>query len=140
MTLEKEEESRLTRFLLENNDVFAWTSDDIPSIDPNFMCHCLFDSIRIQVDRLEEAEAGRGETKGHQGKDEQVARDRVDQGDQLVDKALGFTLLSFMDAYFEYNQIRIHPQDEAKTAFITDSRAFCYKVMPFRLKNVGATY
>ncbi|RDX83981.1 Retrovirus-related Pol polyprotein from transposon 17.6, partial [Mucuna pruriens] len=34
----------------------------------------------------------------------------------------------------------MHPHDEAKTAFITDSRAFCYKVMSFGLKNVGATY
>ncbi|RDX61416.1 Retrovirus-related Pol polyprotein from transposon 17.6, partial [Mucuna pruriens] len=33
----------------------------------------------------------------------------------------------------------MHPQDEAKTAFITDSRTFCYKVMSFRLKSVRAT-
>ncbi|RDY00427.1 hypothetical protein CR513_16390, partial [Mucuna pruriens] len=34
----------------------------------------------------------------------------------------------------------MHPQDEAKTAFIIDVRAYCYKVMPFGLKNAGATY
>ncbi|RDX96180.1 Retrovirus-related Pol polyprotein from transposon opus, partial [Mucuna pruriens] len=33
----------------------------------------------------------------------------------------------------------MHPQDEEKTAFITDDGAF-YKVMPFGLKNAGATY
>lgn len=27
-----------------------------------------------------------------------------------------------------------------KTIFITDEGVFCYKVMPFGLKNVGATY
>ncbi|RDX82658.1 Retrovirus-related Pol polyprotein from transposon 17.6, partial [Mucuna pruriens] len=34
----------------------------------------------------------------------------------------------------------MHPQDEEKTAFITEAGAFCYKVMPFGLKNAGATY
>ncbi|RDX78391.1 Retrovirus-related Pol polyprotein from transposon 17.6, partial [Mucuna pruriens] len=34
----------------------------------------------------------------------------------------------------------MHPQDEAKTAFITDLGTYCYKGMPFRLKNAGATY
>ncbi|RDX58067.1 hypothetical protein CR513_62640, partial [Mucuna pruriens] len=59
---------------------------------------------------------------------------------QLVDGASRRYLLCFMDAYSEYNQIKIHLEDEAKTSFITDARAFCYKVMPFNLKNVGATY
>ncbi|RDX70520.1 hypothetical protein CR513_50228, partial [Mucuna pruriens] len=60
--------------------------------------------------------------------------------DRLVDGVSSFALLSFMDAYSGYNQIRMHPHDEAKTAFITDDSAFCYKVMPFGLKNAGATY
>ncbi len=32
------------------------------------------------------------------------------------------------------------PKDMAKASFITPWSTFCYKVMPFRLKNVGATY
>nr|KYP59175.1 Retrovirus-related Pol polyprotein from transposon 17.6 [Cajanus cajan] len=43
-------------------------------------------------------------------------------------------------AYSGYNQIRIHPADEEKTTFITESANFCYKVMSFGLKNAGATY
>jgi hypothetical protein len=31
-------------------------------------------------------------------------------------------------------------EDEEKTAFITPYRVFCYQVMPFGLKNAGATY
>ncbi|RDX99555.1 Retrovirus-related Pol polyprotein from transposon 17.6, partial [Mucuna pruriens] len=34
----------------------------------------------------------------------------------------------------------MHPQDETKTAFITDAGAYCYKVMSLGLKNVRATY
>ena len=30
--------------------------------------------------------------------------------------------------------------DQEKTSFVTSQGLFCYKVMPFRLKNVGATY
>ncbi|RDX77340.1 hypothetical protein CR513_42558, partial [Mucuna pruriens] len=60
--------------------------------------------------------------------------------DRLVDGVSGQALLSFMDAYSGYNQIRMHPDDEEKTAFIIEAGAFCYKVMPFGLKNAGATY
>ena len=32
------------------------------------------------------------------------------------------------------------PNNEEKIAFITNQGLYCYKVMPFGLKNVGATY
>nr|KYP61330.1 Transposon Ty3-I Gag-Pol polyprotein [Cajanus cajan] len=60
--------------------------------------------------------------------------------DRLVDGASGHNVLTFLDAYSGYNQIRMHPRDEEKTAFITDSANYCYRVMPFGLKNAGATY
>ena len=34
----------------------------------------------------------------------------------------------------------MNPADREKTAFITDRANFCYEVMPFGLKNAGATY
>ncbi|KAI5322908.1 hypothetical protein L3X38_031980 [Prunus dulcis] len=60
--------------------------------------------------------------------------------DQLVDSTSGNQLLSFMDAYSGYNQIMMHEDDKAKTSFIIERGTYCYKVMPFGLKNAGATY
>ena len=60
--------------------------------------------------------------------------------DRLIDEASGFQVLSFLDAYSRYNQIRMHALDEEKTTFITEDANFCYRVMPFSLKNTGATY
>ncbi|RYQ82848.1 hypothetical protein Ahy_B10g101409 [Arachis hypogaea] len=60
--------------------------------------------------------------------------------DGLVDSASGHRYLSFMDAYSGYNQIPMHRPDEEKTAFITPDGTYCYTVMPFGLKNAGATY
>ncbi|KAG9458371.1 hypothetical protein H6P81_002879 [Aristolochia fimbriata] len=53
---------------------------------------------------------------------------------------MGHEALSFMDGSSGYNQIRMDPKDEELTAFHTPKGIFCYKVMPFGLKNVGATY
>ncbi|XP_057757888.1 uncharacterized protein LOC130976943 [Arachis stenosperma] len=60
--------------------------------------------------------------------------------DNLVDNSCGFGSLSFMDVYSGYNQILMHPSDQEKTAFIIEYGNHCYNVMPFGLKNAGATY
>ncbi|XP_016192778.1 uncharacterized protein LOC107633688 [Arachis ipaensis] len=60
--------------------------------------------------------------------------------DTLVDNSCGYDTLSFMDAYAGYNQILMHPSDQEKIAFITEYGNYCYNVMPFGLKNAGATY
>ena len=60
--------------------------------------------------------------------------------DQMDDATAGQELLIFMDAYPGYNQIKIHPSDEVKTTFTVDRVVYCYKVMPFGLKNAGATF
>ena len=45
-----------------------------------------------------------------------------------------------MDAFSGYNQIKMDEADQEKTYFITSQGLFCYEVMPFGLKNAGATY
>ena len=60
--------------------------------------------------------------------------------DILVDNTANHALLSFMDGYAGYNQIPMAEEDMEKTTFITQWGTYCYTVMPFGLKNAGATY
>jgi len=60
--------------------------------------------------------------------------------DKLVDSTVGHELLSFMDAFSGYHQIPLAAEDQEKTLFVVDSGLYCYTMMPFGLKNAGATY
>ena len=60
--------------------------------------------------------------------------------DILLNSTAQHQLLSFMDAFSGYNQIRMDEADQEKTSFVTSQGFFCYKVMSFGLKNAGATY
>ena len=60
--------------------------------------------------------------------------------DQLVNLVSGHARLSFLDAFQGYNQIPMNAADQDKTAFITPRGTYCYNMMPFGLKNAGATY
>ena len=60
--------------------------------------------------------------------------------DLIVDTTASHKLLSFMDAFSGYNQISMDPDDQEKTSFVTAQGTYCYRVMPFGLKNAGATY
>lgn len=58
----------------------------------------------------------------------------------LVDATSGYGMFSFMDDYSGYNQIKMYEHDANKTVFRTPIGNFHYTVMPFGLKNAGATY
>ena len=58
----------------------------------------------------------------------------------LVDNTAKHSLFSFMDGFSGNNQIKMAPKDMEKTTFLTMWGTFCYKVMPFGLKNAGPTY
>ncbi|XP_004304842.1 PREDICTED: uncharacterized protein LOC101292438 [Fragaria vesca subsp. vesca] len=62
--------------------------------------------------------------------------------DLLIDAAAGHEVLSFMDGTAGYHQIPVAEEDRHKTAFRCPGFAggFEYVVMPFGLKNAGATY
>ena len=58
----------------------------------------------------------------------------------LVDSTVGHSMLSFMNGFSRYNQILMAPEDMEKTSFITEWGTYCYRIMPFGLKNARATY
>ncbi|XP_072083590.1 uncharacterized protein [Arachis hypogaea] len=123
--LKEAERTQLVELLRQNVDLFAWTPADRPGIDPNVICHKLVINLLI------------AQKKRHLGTDKRTAS--LEETQKLL--SAGFIKeLSFMDAYSGYNQILMHEGDQDKTAFITDNGNFCYKVMPFGLKNAGATY
>ena len=60
--------------------------------------------------------------------------------DVLVDNTTSSALMSFMDGFSGYNQIKMAPRDVTKTTFTMEWGIYCYIVMPFGIKNVSATY
>uniref|UniRef100_A0A2N9HHU7 Reverse transcriptase domain-containing protein n=1 Tax=Fagus sylvatica TaxID=28930 RepID=A0A2N9HHU7_FAGSY len=173
----------LVQFLKNNKDVFAWSHENMPGINPSVISHKLNvdpslrpvkqkrrvfvpernNAIMEEVDKLLAANfirevfypdwlANVVMVKKNTGK-WRMCVDFTDLNracpkdsfplpriDQLVDSTAGHKLLTFMDAFSGYNQIVMDESDQEKTSFITSRGLFCYKVMPFRLKNAGATY
>ena len=60
--------------------------------------------------------------------------------DQLVDATVGHPWMSFLDTFQGYHQIPLAVDDQEKIVFVTLTRNYHYKVMPFGLKNAWATY
>jgi hypothetical protein len=173
----------LIQFLKNNKDVFAWSHEDMPGIDPSIISHKLNvnpslrpvkqkrrvfalernNAIMEEVDKLLTANfikevfyldwlANVVMVKKNTGK-WRMCVDFTDPNkacpkdsfplpriDQLIDSTAGHKILTFMDAFSGYNQIVMDESDQEKTSFITSRGLFCYKVMPFGLKNAGATY
>ena len=170
-------------FLRKSIDVFAWSHEDMPGIDPDVITHCLNvypsskpvqqkksvfapernNAIKEEVQKLIAAKfirevyypdwlANVVMVKKVNSK-WRICVDFTDLNkvcpkdsyplpriDQLVDSTAGHKLLSFMDAFSGYNQIRMNDADQEKTSFVTSQGLFCYKVMSFSLKNAWATY
>ena len=182
-SMEEKMKQDLIQFLRKSIDVFAWSHEDMPGIDPSVVTHRLnvYPSSKpvCQKKRVfapERDNAIKEEVRKlatvafiqkvyypdwlanvvmvKKANDKwRMCVDFIDLNnacpkdsyllpciDQLVDSMAHHQLLSFMDAFLGYNQINLDEADQEKTSFITSQGLFCYKVMPFGLKNVGATY
>ena len=170
-------------FLKENQNVFAWSLEDMPRIDPSVIVHRLNVSpsfpliqqkkqvftqeqdkaIAEEVCKLQDAEfirevyypnwlANIVMVKKANGK-WRMCVDFMDLNkvcpkdsyprpwvDVLVDSIVRHQLLSFMDAFYGYNQIKMDETDQVKTLFFISQGLFYYKVMSLGLKNAGVTY
>jgi hypothetical protein len=59
---------------------------------------------------------------------------------QIVDSTSGCDLLSFIDAYSGFHQIKMAKADRKHTAFVTVDGLYCYVVMPYGLLNALPTF
>ncbi|RVW70505.1 Transposon Ty3-I Gag-Pol polyprotein [Vitis vinifera] len=148
----QEETQSIQNILRSNHDIFAWTHSDMKGIHPSIASHKLnvFPAARPVRQKIRRFHPDR----------QRVIQDEINKLleagfirevsypdcfplpriDQIVDSTSGQGMLSFLDAFSGYHQIPMSPDDEEKTAFITPHGLYCYKVMPFGLKNAGATY
>ncbi|XP_072151360.1 uncharacterized protein [Setaria viridis] len=60
--------------------------------------------------------------------------------DKVVDDAANSEMLSLLDLFSRYHQIRIKKEDEGKTSSVTPFGMFCFVRMPEGLKNAGQTF
>ena len=51
--------------------------------------------------------------------------------DQILEKVVGLDIISTMDGFSSYNQIKVLPEDQEKTSFTTPWGTFMYANMPF---------
>lgn len=60
--------------------------------------------------------------------------------DHILQRVVGSYIISWLDGFSGFNQILVHPDDQAKTAYSTPWGTFKYVKIPFGLKNAGATF
>ncbi|KAJ9547608.1 hypothetical protein OSB04_020151 [Centaurea solstitialis] len=145
-------------------DCFAWSHEDMAGIDPDIISHKLnvdptFKPIKQKRRKFAPSATRKNQRSktsrlvGKRGRRTKEEREMANLNkacpkdpfplphiDATVDATAEHELLTFMDAYSGYNQILMHTDDQEKTTFMTDKGMYCYKVMPFGLKNAGSTY
>jgi hypothetical protein len=70
----------------------------------------------------------------------QERRFPLERVDKIVDDAANNEMLSLLDMFSGYHQIRVRKENEEKTSFITPFGTFCFVRMPEGLKNAGCTF
>jgi hypothetical protein len=60
--------------------------------------------------------------------------------DHILQKVVGYSIISLLDGFYGYNQVLVHLDDQKKTTFTTPWGTFMYVKIPFGLMNAGATF
>jgi hypothetical protein len=60
--------------------------------------------------------------------------------EMILQQVAGSQMMSLLDSFYGYNQIRVKRIDKYKTTFITHWGTFAYEHVTFRLSNAGATF
>ncbi|XP_070007751.1 uncharacterized protein [Nicotiana sylvestris] len=150
--LEQQIREEIVKALFEYKDIFAWSYDEMPGLSTDLVVHKLptdptFLPVKQKLRKFKtdmSVMIKEEITKQLDAKVIRVTRYSTWLANVVpVPKKDGKTrheIGSFMDCYAGYHQIFMDEEDAKKTAFITPWRTYCYRVMPFGLKNTGATY
>jgi hypothetical protein len=60
--------------------------------------------------------------------------------EMILQQVAGSQMMSLLDGFSGYNQIKVKRTDKYKTTFTTCWGTFAYERMPFGLSNAGATF
>ncbi|XP_025636025.1 uncharacterized protein [Arachis hypogaea] len=123
-----QQRSELIKLLQDYADLFAWTPTDMPGISPDIICHKLATNKTCRPIAQKKRNLGTEKSKA-----------ALEETEKLL-KANFIKEIRFTTWLSNVVMILMHPEDQSKTAFITEHGNFCYRVMPFGLKNAGATY
>ncbi|PKI49799.1 hypothetical protein CRG98_029808 [Punica granatum] len=108
--------ARMIDFLKEYQEVFAWSYADMPGLDPSIVEHFLpLDTEKFPPKR------------------QQLRRQRASLLLRIKEEVVKQINAGFL-------KIWMAEKDKLKTTFTTMWGTFCYSIMPFGLKNAGATY
>ncbi|RVW69262.1 Transposon Ty3-G Gag-Pol polyprotein [Vitis vinifera] len=150
-----DERDGLAQLLRSYLDVYAWSYEDMSGLDPSIVNEEIQKQLSIGfLSMVEYPEwlANVIPISKNEGKvrvcvdfrDLNKASPNDDFSlphiDMLVDSIVDHLILSFMDKFSRYIQILMALEDMEKMSFITEWGTYCYRVMSFGLKNVGATY
>uniref|UniRef100_A0A2N9HXX3 Integrase catalytic domain-containing protein n=1 Tax=Fagus sylvatica TaxID=28930 RepID=A0A2N9HXX3_FAGSY len=147
-----EQKEALIALLREFHEIFAWSYQDMPGLDTDIVVHKIPVEARMQACQTSTAtnearshfedQGGSGKTTEGRFPEHTSPKDNfpLPHIDTLVDNTATNAVFSFMDGFSGYNQIKMAEEDKSKTAFVTHWGTFVYDVMPFGLKNAGATY
>ncbi|GKU99519.1 hypothetical protein SLEP1_g12359 [Rubroshorea leprosula] len=154
----EKERAELLEFLRANQDVFAWTTDEMPGILAELTVHKLSTDptkrLVVQKRRLFGLEK-------QAAIDEEIQKllqasfiRRVEYSkwacpkdphplpnvEKLVEQVARHKRMSFLNAGSRYHQVQLLLDNQEKTAFYAGDAIYCYVMMPFGLKNAGTTY
>uniref|UniRef100_A0A2N9IJ07 Uncharacterized protein n=1 Tax=Fagus sylvatica TaxID=28930 RepID=A0A2N9IJ07_FAGSY len=150
-----EQKEALIALLREFHEIFAWSYQDMPGLDTDIVVH----KIPLKPEcKPVKASTATDEARSHfedQGRGGKAIEGRFPKHSNLFGLGSQYSpgaerrteksestnvVFSFMDGFSGYNQIKMAEEDKSKTAFVTHWGTFVYDVMPFGLKNAGATY
>ncbi|PKI48751.1 hypothetical protein CRG98_030852, partial [Punica granatum] len=139
--------TRMIDFLTRYQEVFAWSYADMPEevvkqINACFHEVCNYSEWVANIVPVEKNDGRVRVCVDYRDLNKASPKDNfpLPHIDVLVDNTVRHTQFSFMDGFSGYNQIRMAEEDKIKTTFSTMWGTFYYQVMPFGLKNAGATY